>query len=479
MKLIKNFKIASILLLVFCYANVVCASESLKEQNSILGDYLFDYKDINAVIFISIYKENSELYAFVEFSNYPVKMELVNAETFEYRIKFKGSGDFNLKFSEKENGVFSRLNFKSNTSEFEINGTRVNQEIEKLREYHKNKNEKYSYKKPLECKGDWEVSTIHEAGFDTVAIYKMMNKVLKKNDYLHSILIVKDGKLVFEEYLNGWDPLRIQRVQSVTKSFTSTLVGIAINEGFINSIDDPIYKYLPEYDSLFDDAKKKILIKHLLTMSAGFEWNEGATYYKDPKKCDSHLADASGDYIKYVLQKPVVIEPGTVYSYNSGFPNILGYIIEKESGMNITKFSYKYLFDPLGIKRSYWMPVIGENRPSCAGGLRLMSRDMARYGELYLNNGEWNGKQVVQKDWIENSIDGIFDTKNGTKYGYFWDNIRSLDNKYLIYFASGTGGQYIACIPELNIVVVTTAKPFTKMGDDVADLLLKKLIPAL
>ncbi len=358
-------------------------------------------------------------------------------------------------------------------------GHRVNQEIMKLREYHQNIPENYTYHKPLELEGDWKVSTIQEAGVDTAALYNMMNLVLDKHNYMHSILIIKGGNLIVEEYLNGWDPVRIHRIQSVTKSFTSTLVGIAIREGFIESIDDPLYKYLPEYSSLFDDAKKIISIKHLLTMSAGFEWNEMATYYVDPEKCDSHLADASGDYIKYLLEKPVITEPGKVYQYNSGYPNILGYIIEKRSGLNITEFSYKYLFNPLGIKRSYWMPVIGEDRPSCAGGLRLMSRDLARYGYLYLQDGVWEGNQIVQKDWIEESIKDIMDSGMGVKYGYLWKNTKSLDNKYDIFFASGTGGQYIACIPDLDVVVVTTAKPFTNKGDEVAMLLLEKLIPAL
>ena len=125
------------------------------------------------------------------------------------------------------------------------------------------------------------------------------------------------------------------------------------------------------------------------------------------------------------------------------------------------------------------MTIIGEGRPSCAGGLRLMSRDLARYGYLYSQNGVWEWNQIVKKDWIEESIKGKMDSGMGTKYGYFWKNIKSLDNKYDIFFASGTGGQYIACITDLDVVVVTTAKYSTDKSDEVAMLLLEKLIPAL
>ena len=457
-----------------------CYNESsIKLQKSVIGDYLFEYKEMNFVGLITVYEEDGNLLAFSELADYPVEMKLKDAETSEYKIKFKKSGYFTLKFSNKNKGVFTQIKFAGDKNDFEMIGKRFDRQILKLRDYHNNKTKNYSYLKPLALEDDWEVSTLQEAGIDTAAIYDIMNVVLDKYDYMHSILIIKNGKLIFEEYLNGWDPIRIHRLQSVTKSVTSTLVGIAIREGFIENINDPVFKDLPEYDSLFNDAKKRISIKHLLTMSAGFEWNEGATYYVDPKNCDSHLADASGDYIKYVLDKPLVHEPGKVYYYNSGYPNILGYIIENTSGMNITEFSYKYLFDSLGIKRSYWMPIIGEDRPGCAGGLRLMSRDLARYGYLYLNDGVWQENQIVQKEWVKASIEGKLDTGEGTRYGYLWKTIKTLDNKHNIFFASGTGGQYVVCIPDLAVVIVTTAKPFTDKGDELAMLLLEKLIPAL
>ncbi len=258
-------------------------------------------------------------------------------------------------------------------------------------------------------------------------------------------------------------------------------MGLALQEGHIENIGDPIYKYLPQYDSLLTGAKREITIEHLLTMSAGFEWNEAATYYAAPEECDAHIAEASGDFIGYVLEKPLVNTPGEVYYYNSGFPNILGHIVAERSGTRILKFAFEHLFGPLGMERAYWYRNRQESeyRPGCAGGLRVTSRDMAKYGLLYLNGGVWNGKQIVDEDWIRESIEGKMDAGHGTRYGYFWKSTRSLDGKHGIFFASGTGGQYIACIPGFDAVVVTTAVFNTDKGDAVAMLLLEQLIPAL
>ena len=149
--------------------------------------------------------------------------------------------------------------------------------------------------------------------------------------------------------------------------------------------------------------------------------------------------------------------------------------------MNILEFAFRYLFDELGVKRAYWTPLSGEDqyRPGCAGGLRLTSRDMAKYGLLYLRNGRWNDKQLVSEDWVRESVEGKMDSGDDTRYGYFWKRTHSLDGRHDIFFASGTGGQYIACIPELEAVVVTTAAFNTDKADAIALLLLTEFLPML
>ena len=183
------------------------------------------------------------------------------------------------------------------------------------------------------------------------------------------------------------------------------------------------------------------------------------------------------DFIRYVLEKPVVTEPGSVYYYNSGYPNMLGYIVEQRAEENILQFTQGRLLKPLGIERCYWQNISGENKPGCAGGLRLTSRDLAKYGCLYLNGGAWEGKQLLPKEWVAASTAKHMDAAEGTGYGYLWKSLPAGDLN--IHFASGTGGQYVAFIPGLDAVVVTTAEFSTDRGDVVARLLLQYVVPAL
>ena len=460
---------------------VSCASQKPVEISSITGDYLFDGISFDAVVYTSVYEDEGKLYALFEMSDYPVEMEKLKSIPPTYRIQYKNTGDFNLVFSDMENGRFNKLTMKSNDSEFEMEGIRSSSDMYKLRDYDYKDRKEYKYRRPIQLGDGLETGSVTETSIDTVALYSMMNDILTNYDYMHSMLVIRDGKLVVEEYFNGWDPVRLHRVQSVTKSYTSTLVGLALKHGLIGSVSDPIYEYLPDYDSLLTGPKREITIENLLTMSAGFEWNEGETYYAAPEKCDAHLAEASGDFIMYLLEKPLVNTPGDIYYYNSGYPNILGHIIAERAGTRILKFAFEHLFGPLGMERAYWYRNQQESgyRPGCAGGLRVTSRDMAKYGLLYLNSGTWNGKPILDGDWVRESIEGKMDSGHGTRYGYFWKSTRSLDGKYNIFFASGTGGQYIACIPDMNTVVVTTALFNTDKGDAVAMLLLGKLIPAL
>ena len=470
------FASLAILFFLSIFTNSCNKKPSTVLKKNLIGDYLYDRRNDGYILLNTVYEKEGELYSQLEMTDYPVKMKLINEESAVFNVEFRQSGAFNFKFSSLGEKGYEKLEIVKPNSDFALVGYRVEEEIFKLRAHYPPM-VSYKYRKPLQIDDGLPVGNIEDSGIDITRIYQFIDEILISNDYLHSLLILKDGKLFFEEYLNDWDPARLHRLQSVTKSFTSALIGIAVHEGFISSVNDPIYKYLPEYDALFDEAKKRILIKHLLSMSAGFEWNETATYYVDPEKGDFRLAEQSDDYIEYVLKKPLVSKPGEKYNYNSGYPNILGYIVQNRSGMKLFDFSLKYLFEPMGINRSYLANITGEDRASCAGGLRLTSRDMAKIGLLYLDKGLWHGKQIIPASWIEESTKGIIVSGEVTSYGYLWKRTKSLDGKYNIIFASGTGGQYIILLPELNTVIVTTAKPFTKKSDELAMLLLKQLMP--
>jgi CubicO group peptidase (beta-lactamase class C family) len=474
--------VRSLLLCAFVLlSNSVDAQDSEISHDRIVGDYLFTDKDYQAVCYTIIYEEHGDVYALWELVDKAAKMEQVDSGSATYRVTFKSIGDVTLTFSQLADGRYNQLTLTGHRTDFRVDGQRHTSDLHRLREFHGDPSNPYLYHEPLQLTDGLQTGSIHDTRIDTTALYAVMNDLRQNNEYMHSMLVMKDGKLVVEEYFNGWDPVRLHRVQSVTKSVTSTLVGLAIEHGFVGSVDDSITTYLPNYDSLLDSNKKAIRIEHLLTMSAGFEWNEEATYYAAPEKCDAHLAGASGDFIGYVLAKPLVNEPGQYFEYNSGYPNILGHIIAKESGMTILEFAFDHLFEPLGVQRAHWMPIYGEKeyRPGCAGGLKLTSRDMVKYGFLYLRDGVWNGKQVVDSNWVSESIEGKIETRHNTRYGYQWKRTHSLDGQYEIFFASGTGGQYIACLPALDAVVVTTAVYHTDKGDDVAMMLLNQVLPAI
>lgn len=446
-------------------------------DSGVAGDYLFDYRSRDAVFLAHVYQDAGGLYAMLDIADVTMWLEPVDAENHEYRAELKSTKDFIMRFIRGDSGRFERLQIDCGTYNLDMAGDRIEWDIMRLRDYHAESPRPYAYRKPLEVRGGWDVTSLEEAGIGAEHLAAMMNDIYENYDYVHSILIVKDGKLVFEEYMNGWDPLRLHRLQSVTKSVTSTLTGIAIREGIIGSLRDPLHEYLPEYSALFDEAKKGITIEHLLTMSAGFDWNELETYYADPENCDAHAANASGDFIEFVLERPIVSDPGARWYYNSGYPNMLGHIIEQESGMGLIEFAFDHLFDPIGIRRAYWQPTPGTSRPSCAGGLRLMSRDMARYGQLHLNGGKWAGEQVLPPDYVAASTTQQIETGLDGGYGYTWWIHEQ--EEFSAYLASGTGGQYIVCIPALNTVVVTTAVYHTDKSDDVVGLLLKYVVSAL
>jgi len=468
----------AILLTLISYAS----GGAKQSYRALIGSYEINQRDLGIGIYLAdVFEEDGNLKIFLETTDAPYTLEPVDEKQHEYKIPTRAQGGLPIKFTIDESGLARELHVMGGTPGLDFKATRVDDPVFKLRDYHAHTRDRYTYRKPLEIPGDWETGTLTEAGIDTAGINAFMGKLLEEHPYVESILIVRNGKLVFEEYLNGWDPARIHRLQSVTKGFTSTLVGIAIEQGFIGSLDDPIRDYLPDYAEFFGGKKDSVTIRHLLTMSAGFKWNETETYYADPKRCDPHLAEASDDYFKYLLERPVIEEPGTVYRYNSGYPNILGYIIEQQSGMELVEFAYRNVFEPLGIRRAYLMGIRGENKPSCAGGLKLMSRDLARYGYLYLKEGAWEGRQLVSAEWVRESLMDHFVTNvdMNVSHGYCWGHVKSLDGQHDIFFASGTGGQYVIVIPDLDTVVITTAVFRTDKGDAVAMLLLESLLPAL
>jgi CubicO group peptidase (beta-lactamase class C family) len=329
----------------------------------------------------------------------------------------------------------------------------------------------------------WEMAQPDEAGLNGEILSELVSRISNGEfQNIHSILIVKDGKLVFEQYFPGYawdwdadqfqgeftefDPETLHSIMSVSKVFTSTLAGIALEKGFIKDLDQPIIPYFPENANLSDDQKEAITLEHLLTMTTGLEWNsiEIPISTRDSRS-DVMQMHLSSDPVAYVLGKPILAEPGSQWYYSNGDVTLLAEAIRTASGLSLDQFAEEFLFTPLGITEYHWRTIGESDVIAAGGGLELRPRDMARLGLLYLNGGSWNGEQIISAEWIEEAtseqarvpLDWLGELF-GDGYGYYWwlPEFQTETGEYATYTASGWGGQRITIFPGLEMVVVIT-----------------------
>ncbi|MHA2425228.1 MAG: serine hydrolase domain-containing protein [Candidatus Thorarchaeota archaeon] len=262
-----------------------------------------------------------------------------------------------------------------------------------------------------------------------------------------ALLVIRNGYIVLEEYYSSYHMDRRHIIYSCTKSITSTLIGIAIEEGYIGSVDDFILDYLHDYNiSQADSRLDQITIEHLLTMSSGLEWSEGGG------DDDYFSMGFSDNWVEYVLNRPMIADPGEVYQYNTGGSHLLAAILNISTGMRPLSFGETHLFNPIGIEDIYW-PTDTEGINNGGSDFGVTPRDMARFGFLFLNNGSWDGNQLVPDEWVEDATSTKIDVNTDTGYGYQWWTTPSMH----LYSARGYNGQFIVVIPEHDLVVVTTA----------------------
>lgn len=335
---------------------------------------------------------------------------------------------------------------------------------------------------------EWEIGDAASAGLDTASIRNMLGKVedgTYKN--IHSILLVRNGKLVVEEYFSGHEedgrPQMYQQntrhgIHSATKSVNSILIGIAIDRHLISGVDAKLSELFPEYAGILAaSGKDAIRLKHLLSMTAGLSWDEESHPYTDPR--NDHVAmNRSADPIRYVLTRPLVTQPGTKFAYSSGISIVLGELIHKVSGLRADKFAERYLFNPLGITDYVWLKY-PNGVIQTGGGLYLRPRDMARIGYLFLNGGRWNGAQIVSEGWVREST--TQQAPDGA-YGYQWwlGHLRAGVQTVATYAAQGRGGQYILVFPNLKLVAVFTCwNDGAELREQPIDMLQRFVLPSL
>ncbi len=323
----------------------------------------------------------------------------------------------------------------------------------------------YSYNKPEQIDDYLWTDSIFKCVKDSTAFYKLMDRIIQqKSGRLESILIIKDEKLILEEYFFGYNRTKLHRINSCTKSVTSLLLGITLNRNKLSKVDQSIFNFFPQYDSYKTPEKEKITLKHVLTMTAGF--NEEDDF-------EDHGPD---NFVRYILNSQMDTNPGEKFRYSGKCSNLLGGIIYTLENKQADEFAKDVLFNKLGISEFDWEKENGVL--PCDAGLQLYPRDMAKIGLLVLNNGYWNGEQIVPKVWIEASTKPYVAESDFFDYGYQWwyrskrnkswwnDPVRGSKSEHDMFLALGAGGQYIMVIRDLNMVIVTTSSDYNKDGMD-------------
>jgi CubicO group peptidase (beta-lactamase class C family) len=316
---------------------------------------------------------------------------------------------------------------------------------------------------------DWEVSTPAEQGLDPMLVAELYYNAAEL-ETIYSLLVIKNSYLIAEDYFNEGSVEQKDRLQSVTKSYTSALVGIALDQGYLSSVDQKMLDFFPEVaDQITDPRKDQITIQDLLQMRAGYPSEE-----TDPALWDGLL---SGHYPPLIEEFPLIADPGTEFNYSNLSSNWLGIIVDRATGTNLKAYAEENLFLPLGVEAGEWGTDAEGHNNGC-GDLHLTARDAAKFGLLYLNDGEYEGNQVVPADWVHDSLQRYSEDINATGgfpanfglsisdigYGYQWWSAKA--GGHHLDFAWGHGGQFIVLLDELDMVIVVTSYPFWLQHDD-------------
>lgn len=262
-----------------------------------------------------------------------------------------------------------------------------------------------------------------------------------------SFLLIRNRQIVYEEYYNGSSITDSNNVASVSKSILSALIGIAMNQGHILSAEEPIATYLPDYfENITDPQTRALTIRDLLTMSHGWAWTENIS---------DRALNRSEDWVADILALPIVDEPGTFFNYSTGASHVLSAVLTEATGMSTCEYAHTYLFEPMGIEAEFW-GVDPQGYFTGGHSVSLTAREIAQFGLLFLNEGNWNGHQLVPGWWVVASTSPRIEIGNNyAGYGYYWW-LNRISGGYDMYSALGAGGQLLHVIPELDVVMVIT-----------------------
>jgi CubicO group peptidase (beta-lactamase class C family) len=334
----------------------------------------------------------------------------------------------------------------------------------------------YAYSVPQDLDDGWAVGHSAEKAVHPAAIERTMEAVLAgEAGVIKSILIVRDGILVGEEYFYGYGPNDLFPIASCTKSVSSLLVGLAIQEGLIPDVEEPLLTFFPEYREVAATGWERLTLEHLLTMSLALDWTRE----------EAETRHGTGpDAFRQILARKIAGRPGEDWAYVSMNVNLLAGVLRHATGEHAEAFAARTLFGPLGITEWNWDPMKTEGFNLMDGSLRLKPRDMARIGVMVANGGEWQGRRIVAEEWIQTSIRSHLPAGDAEwGYGYLWWTrsapVRAGGSVHAV-LANGWGSQFIILFPELDLVIVTTGGN-QENGKHlvVGEVLLRELLPGV
>ncbi len=334
-------------------------------------------------------------------------------------------------------------------------------------------------------KSDWQFGGFASDLKSTILQLREMELDIVNDTFpnTHAVLISKNGKLIYENYFDGYNPNIPHDTRSASKSISSAIVGIAKDKSLFTSVDQSIFDLLPlKYETFKDSLKSKIDIKSLLTMSSGIDAIDFGI--ERTSLASEDMYQQTEDWTKTILEAPMIYKPNTRANYGSANPHLLGVAMGSIVKKPLELFIDQNLFEKLNIT-NYILQTDLTERPYFGGGMYLTPRDMMKFGELYLNNGAWKGKQVISKEWINLSFKNyrtLENTKDKNGYGYFWwHKSYELDEKKIASIeARGAGGQYIFIIPTLKTVVVIMSGNFRNGKTQQPEAIFhEKILPAL
>jgi CubicO group peptidase (beta-lactamase class C family) len=329
---------------------------------------------------------------------------------------------------------------------------------------------------PVPQTADWPASTPTAEGLDAARLTDVLNRI-RRREYgvVDSLLVVRNERLVMEEYFNGFSAAGAHTMQSVSKSVTSLAAGLAVDRGLLR-VEDTVVPFFPDYAPVaaLDGRKQALSARDLLTMRTGLQWTEGV-YEGSPL---FGLNNCSCDWVRFVLDWPMGEPPGTRFEYNSGGVILLGAVIGRATGRPVDVLLEQELFAPLGFQNVQWFRGQPQGLPHTGGGLSLRPRDMAKLGTLVVTGGAWQGRQVLSEAWIRESTDTSGIQTYGlaglpATYGYLWWGLPGG-----VVAASGNGGQWILVVPHRRLVLASTASNTNEHFGAAVRILYDHVLPA-